>query len=240
MNETELIINQAEALSSMDNFSWITAKDLEELKIQEEKKFFQLQYKKNLNMKFELGTLGSHMTQLKEEQEALRDKLKVKTARDHNNGYLFITVNPKLLRTTGNLLKENVKNFEKAILKFINRNFIEEAWAVIEQRGTTEEDAGQGYHAHIELRRNLNYRPSDIIKGAKNSFKKYCDVNSTNLLNCQIHGEDFHKDKMEYIDGVKTGEGKDLKQIIDKTFRKINNLQIVYNAKKNVVSQEGQ
>ena len=237
MDENELIINKAQVLSSMDNFSWITKDDLEELKIQEEKKFFQQQYKKNLTMKFELGTLGSHMSLLKEEQEELRDKLKVKTAREHNNGYLFITVNPKILRKTGQLLKDDVQNFEKSIIKFINRNFIEEAWAVIEQRGTTIDEAGQGYHAHIELRRNLNYRPSDIIKGAKNTFKRYCDVKNPNLLNCQIHGEDFHKDKLEYIEGVKTGEGKDSKQIIDKTFRKNNNLQVVYNAQKTKFSE---
>ena len=231
MDENELIINKAQALSSMDNFSWITKDDLEELRIQEEKKFFQQQYKKNLTMKFELGTLGSHMLQLKEEQEDLRDKLKAKTARDHNNGYLFITVNPKV-STADVMFKEKLHKFEKSIIKFINRNFVEEAWAVIEQRGVASGEAGQGYHAHIELRRNLNYRPSDIIKGAKNTFKTYCDVKNPNLLNCQIHGEDFHKDKLEYIEGVKTGEGKDLKQIVDKTFREKNNLQVVYNAKK--------
>ncbi len=226
----EQLLKTADALSSMDNFSWITKSELEQLKIQEEKKFFQQQYKKNLTMKYELGTLGPNMTQLKEEQDALKEKLKAKTARDHNNGYLFITVNPKEK-------KGDVKTFEKSIIKFINRNFIEEAWAVIEQRGTTIEDAGQGYHAHIELRRNLNYRPSDIIKGAKNTFKNYCDVKNPNLLCCQTHGEDFHKDKLEYIEGVKTGEGKDLRQIIDKTFREKNNLQIVYNAEKAKLSE---
>ncbi len=233
----EELLKTADALSSMDNFSWITKADIEELKIQEEKKFFQQQYKKNLTMKYELGTLGNTMTELKEEQDALKEKLKIKTARDHNNGYLFITVNPKILRKTGQKLQEEVQNFEKSIVKFINRNFIEEAWAVIEQRGTTIQDAGQGYHAHIELKRNLNYRPSDIIKGAKNTFKKYCDVKNPNLLCCQTHGEDFHKDKLEYIEGVKTGEGKDLKQIIDKTFREKNNLQIVYNAQKAKLSE---
>lgn len=236
MDENDFIVKQAEALSSMDNFSWITKDEIEELKIQEEKKFFQLQYKKNLNMKYELGTLGSHMAELKEEQESLREKIKVKTARDHNNGYLFITVNPKVSEKDV-MFKEKLHKFEKSLIKFINRNFIEEAWAVIEQRGVAIGEAGHGYHAHIELRRNLNYRPSDIIKGAKNTFKTYCDVKNSSLLNCQIHGEDFHKDKMEYIEGVKTGEGKDLKQIIDKTFRKNNNLQVVYNAQKNELAE---
>ena len=102
---------------------------------------------------------------------------------------------------------------------------------------TTENEAGQGYHAHIELKRNLNYRPSDIIKGVKNTFKKFCDCNNPHLCNTQIHGADFHKDKREYIEGVKTGLGKSEKQIIDKSFREKNNLQIVYNAQKAELSK---
>jgi len=232
MDEEQLILT-AQELCDQSNFSWITAKDIEKLKIEEEKKFFQQQYKKNLNMKFQLETLGNTMLKLKQEQENLKDKLKEQMAKDHNNGYLFITINPK-----GEVEPYNkLHKFEKLILKFINRNFIEEAWAVIEQRGTTEEYAGTGYHAHIELRRNLNYRPSDIIKGAKNTFKSLCDTKNPALLNCQIHGEDFHKDKLEYIEGVKTGEGKDEKQEIDKIFRKNYNLQTVYNAQKGVIKE---
>lgn len=183
-------------------------------------------------MKYQLETLGNTMLKLKQEQDNLKNKLKEKTALDHNNGYLFITINPKQSD-----FKENLKKFEKALIKFIKRNFIEEAWAVIEQRGTTEADAGTGYHAHIELKRNLNYRPSDIIKGVKNTFKKFCDCNDPHLCNTQIHGADFHKDKRDYIEGEKNGEGKSEKQIVDKIFREKNNLQIVYNAQNGVIKE---
>jgi len=226
----------------MEKFFWnendkFSYKHLADARIQTEMQFYKQKYLKQLNMKYELELLGEEMKKMKNDNIKLTEQLKEQTAKEHNNGYLFITINPKTLRKSGHLLEEDVKKFEKLILKFINRNFIEEAWAVIEQRGTTEEDAGQGYHGHIELKRSLNYRPSDIIKGAKNTFKSLCDTKNPHLLNCQIHGEDFHKDKLEYIEGVKTGEGKDKKQEIDKTFRKKYNLQIVYNAQKGVIKE---
>ena len=222
----------------MEKFFWnendkFAYKHLADARIQTEMQFYKQKYLKQLNMKYELELLGEEMKQMKNDNIKLTEQLKEQTAREHNNGYLFITINPK-----GEVEPYNkLHKFEEKIIKFINRNFIEEAWAVIEQRGTTEETAGAGYHAHIELRRNLNYRPSDIIKGAKNTFKSLCDTKNPALLNCQIHGEDFHKDKLEYIEGVKTGEGKDKKQEIDKIFRKNYNLQIVYNAQKGVIKE---
>lgn len=223
----------------MEKFFWETnsgSKEFPNARIQTEMQFYKNKYLKQLNMKYELELLGEDMKKMKHDNEKLAEQLKEQTARQHNNGYLFITINPKC-PTSDIMFKEKIAHFEKSIIKFINRNFIEEAWAVIEQRGTTKDEAGQGYHAHIELRRNLNYRPSDIIKGAKNTFKRYCDVKNPNLLCCQIHGEDFHKDKMEYIEGVKTGEGKDKKQEIDIPFRKKYNLQTIYNAQKAELSK---
>jgi len=208
-------------------YGWGKPAEQGQLMLEEEKKFFQLQYRKTLNMKFELETLGETMKKVKEVHTNLRQQLKVKLAKEHNNGYLFITVNPKWSANKQPNMDE-IKSFEKQLIKFINRNFIDEAWAVLEQRGETDAQAGIGCHAHIELKRNLNYRPSDIIKGVKNTFKKFCDVNNPNLLTCQTHGEDYHKDKMEYIEGVKTGEGKDIKQEVDKTFRKKYNLSTIY------------
>ncbi len=223
-----------------EDFFWnkTASKEFAYARTQTEMQFYKNKYLKQLNMKYELETLGETMKEMKHTNEKLHQQLKEQTAVKHNNGYLFITINPAS-SPKSDMFSENLQKFVKSVIKFINRNFILEAWAVIEQRGTTEAEAGHGYHAHIELRRNLNYRPSDIIKGAKNTFKSYCDIHKPQLLKCQIHGEDFHKDKMEYIAGVKTGEGKDEKQKIDIIFRKKNNLEIIYNAK-NVLKEESQ
>ncbi len=197
---------------------------------QTELQFYKNKYLKLLNMKYELKDLGEHMAKIKDKEEELKMQIKEKTAREHNNSHLFITVNPKKgwNGPYSGFGPGEIDEFVKKVQKFINRTFCVEAYAVIEQRGTTEAELGTGYHAHIAMKRNVNYRPSDIIKGAKNTFKKCCDVKRPELLNVRIHGEDFHKDKMEYINGVKTGEGKDKKQEMDVIFRKKNNLEIVY------------
>lgn len=185
-----------------------------------ELQFYKNKYLKILNMKYQLKDLGTQMSLMKDKEEELKKQIKEQTAREHNNSHLFITINPKP--------STKLDNFIKKVVKFINRNFCDYASAVIEQRGVSEDELGKGFHAHIAMKRNVNYRPSDIIKGAKNTFKDCCDVKKPELLNVKIHGEDFHKDKMEYINGVKTGLGKDKKQEMDIIFRKKNNIEIVY------------
>lgn len=207
-------------------YGWTNATAQGKLMLEEEKQFFKTQYRKLLNMKYELETLGEPMKELKKDQEELKNQLKEKLANEHNNGYLFITINPND--------KTKIDHFLKKVIKFIHRNFCDEASAVIEQRGVNETELGKGFHAHIALKRNLNYRPSDIIKGAKNTFKDCCDTKNSALLNIQIIGKDFHKDKLEYINGIKTGEGKSDKQIMDRLYRKNNNIDIVYNALKQI------
>ena len=224
-----------------------TAEDVKKLDVvmeQTELQFYKNKYLKLLNMRYELKDLGKRMANMKDKEEDLKRQIKEKNALEHNNSHLFITVNPKPVKQFGDKPADitlHLEHFVKKVNKFINRNFCDEAWAVIEQRGVDETELGKGYHAHIALKRNVNYRPSDIIKGAKNTFKDCCDVKNPSLLNVRIHGVDFHKDKLEYIEGVKTGEGKDKKQQMDVIFRKKYNLEIVYkNAEKISVKQESQ
>jgi hypothetical protein len=207
-----------------------------------ELQFYKNKYLKILNMKYQLKDLGEQMAKVKDKEEELKIKLKEKTAREHNNSHLFITINPKPIKQFGDKPADitiHLEHFVKKVNKFINRNFCDEASAVIEQRGVNETELGQGYHAHIALKRNVMYRPSDIVKGAKNTFKDVCNVKKPELLNIRIHGPDFHKDKMEYIKGIKTGEGKDKKQLMDVLFREKYNIEKVYNAQ-NVAHEESQ
>jgi hypothetical protein len=48
------------------------------------------------------------------------------------------------------------------------------------------------------------------------------------FVNIQIVGDDYKKDKLEYFTGIKTGEGKDAKQLIDKVWRKQIQIEDVY------------
>ena len=188
---------------------------------EEFKKFVALKYKQNLSMKYDLELLGEDLAKLKAENLELKQLQKEQTARDNHNQYVFITVNPR----------PNVEFdvFRDTCIKFSQRKMFSKTWLVFEQRGSTEEELGKGFHAHIECERNLDYKPSQITRNTENTFKNIVDMKvKKHTLTIQHHGEDFHKDKLEYIEGVKTGEGKDEKQIMDVKFREKNNLNVCY------------
>jgi len=173
-----------------------------------------------IKMEYDADLLGAKMIEIKEYEKSVKVKLKEKTAKEHNNAFVFITINPNEA-TTLTQLQEKVE-------KFVNRNMFSAYRYVYEQRGSTEKDMGHGFHAHILLKRNLDYKPSKISLNTKNTFKGITNVDNPQILNIQHIGHDFAKDKDEYMTGVKTGEGKDKKQEIDKIFRKKNNLESVY------------
>ena len=116
--------------------------------IQAEQQFYKNKYLKILNMKYELKDLGKSMAKMKDTEVELKKAIKQKTAIEHNNSHLFITINPKP--------KADLEEFIKKVIKFTNRNFCDEASAVIEQRGVDETELGKGFHAHIALKRNVN------------------------------------------------------------------------------------
>lgn len=176
-----------------------------------------------IKLEYDAELLGQKMIDIKEYEKEVKMTLKENIAKDHNNGYCFITINPSP-EITLTQLQEKVE-------KFVKRNMFDKYRYVYEQRGSTEENMGHGFHAHILLKRNLNYKPSKISVNTKNTFKGITQVDNPQILNIQHIGEDFAKDKDEYIDGVKTGEGKDQKQAIDKIFRQKNNLESIYGEK---------
>ncbi len=176
-----------------------------------------------IKLEYDAELLGQKMIDIKEYEKEVKMTLKENIAKDHNNGYCFITINPSP-EITLTQLQEKVE-------KFVKRNMFDKYRYVYEQRGSTEENMGHGFHAHILLKRNLNYKPSKISVNTKNTFKGITQVDNPQILNIQHIGEDFAKDKDEYIDGVKTGDGKDQKQAIDKIFRQKNNLESIYGEK---------
>ena len=165
-----------------------------------------------IKMKYEAGTLGEKWVNIKEYEDKCKADCKEVVAKNHNNGYVFITINPRS--------DVKLQDFRDKVDKFVNRNMFTQYRYVYEQRSDTEEDMGKGFHAHILLKRNLDYKPSKVILNTKNTFKGITKVDNPQILNIQIIGADFAMDKDEYITGVKTGEGKDKKQEIDILWRK--------------------
>lgn len=188
---------------------------------EERNKFLATKFRENLNYKYELDLLGEPMKNLKLENQDLKQRIREKKAAEAQSNYVFITVNPKK--------DVDFEKFRELCEKFAQRKMFKKSWLVFEQRGKTEEELGKGFHAHIECVRNVDYKPSQVIRNTRNTFKNVCNLQIEETLKIQHHGEDFHKDKMEYIDGVKTGEGKEEKQIMDVIFRKNKNLQVIYN-----------
>lgn len=174
-----------------------------------------------LEQQFTLGKLGDYENQLNKIIKNNVVLIKERQADEHNNRYLFITINPK----------PDIKfpDFRKKVEKLVGRKMFKHAIYAYEQRGAQESEMGKGFHVHILVERNLNYKPFNLKKNTKNTMQKIVgNVNNPALLNMQVVGEDYRKDKIQYFTGIKTGEGKDAKQTIDIVWRKKLGLEDVY------------
>lgn len=180
--------------------------------------------KKILEQQFQLNTLGNFHSGLNEIIENNALALKERNAKRNNNGYLFITINPR----PGVKLAMFRKKIEKLVLRKMFTSYL----YVLEQRGSSSSDSGKGFHTHILVKRNLTYKPSWCEKNIKSTCKGLCDVNNQSLLNIQKIGEEFARDKKQYIMGQnKTAEGKNLKQLQDILWRKKHDLSCFFGEK---------
>lgn len=179
------------------------------------------QVQRIISLEYECGMLGEKWENIKEYEKSLVSTKKEMIANKHNNTYCFITVNPKntILLST----------FIKSIEKSVHRNIFTDYRYVYEQRGNSESEVGKGFHCHMLVKRNLDYKPSKVSSLLQNTFKDIVgDSKNNSLLNIQHIGSDFAKDKDEYMNGVKTGEGKDKKQQMDIIWRLKEKLESVY------------
>lgn len=190
-------------------------------------KFKQTKLMKIINMEYMLGKLGSQMEQMKEYEKELGVELKEETARDNHNSHVWITVSPK---PTVSFIE-----FRKVVEKLVKRKLFSKYCYTYEQRGKSDSECGKGFHVHILGKRNLNYKPNKVITHIKNTLKNICEVEK--CCRIQIIGEDFAKDKMEYMLGKKTGgedcdaEDKQLKQQYDIKWREAEELLEYYGEK---------
>ncbi len=191
------------------------------------KELMERKMKQIMEQEYQLDRLGKFYTGMKNLITENKLQIKEKLAEKHNNGYVWITINPKP--------SIKLEYFRKKVQKLVKRNLFTESQWVYEQRGIDEASSGSGFHAHILCKRNLNYKPFKVTECIQNTCKDLVkNKKCQKTLNIQHIGSDFMKDKLVYMLDQKTGEGKDKKQIIDKIFRKNNNLEIIYKyAKKN-------
>lgn len=158
---------------------------------------------------------------IKDYEDKLNDDIREQKAQKHNNLYLWLTVNPKSEIT--------FENFKSRVEKAVARTMFSDYLYVYEQRGTEQTaDLGEGFHAHILLKRNLDYKPCKVITNLKNTFKDMTLVDKKEIFAWYWCSDEYKLDKIQYITGLKTAEGKDEKQIGDKLWRKYNDLETFY------------
>ena len=169
---------------------------------------------------YETDSLGERWANIRKYEQQLTLKKKQMVAEDHHNLYLFVTISPKT--------SVHLEEFTKTVEKLVKRQMFSAYAYAFEQRASTPEEVGKGFHVHILLRRNLSYKPSKIKKNMANTCKGLCDTNDNRVFNVQFIGTEFARDKMEYIRGGKTGDGKDQKMDMDIIFREKNNMPSLY------------
>lgn len=195
-----------------------------ELHMQESEDLIRRKFRKILSQEYQLermGTFAKKLLHLETQNDML---IKKKHAIKNNNTHMFITIN---CWTD----KVSLETFVTKCHKIAKKTCFKNVLYVFEQRGTIESgDVGKGYHCHLLVERNLNYKPSKLCDNTKQSCSKIVkNVKSKNMLNFQIIGSEFAKDKKNYIIGQnKTGDSKDLKQLGDIQWRQQKKLKSFY------------
>jgi len=180
----------------------------------------QQKLKQLLNKSYNAERMGQEWKEVKEYEVELDQTIRENKAEKHNNLFLWLTVNPKA--------DVELEDFKDVIDKFAKRTMFSDYLYVYEQRGKEETSIGDGFHAHLLLKRNMDYKPSKVIFNSKNTFKRITNVDNFDIFNYRWVSDEFKKDKVQYIIGIKTGEEKDLKQEMDVYFRKYNELEDYY------------
>lgn len=131
---------------NMDNMKDMT--DLMDTYDSAKQEFDKTLLKRLMKMEYEAECLGEKYIKIKAYENTLRETKKELTAKEHNNGYCFITINPKP--------DVSLDTFKKQVEKAVNRNMFVQVRYVYEQRGTNMDEAGKGFHTHILAKRNLS------------------------------------------------------------------------------------
>ena len=141
--------------------------------------------------------------------------------KERKKPFWFITISPK-----PDAVFEQFKSNIEDISTFI---WCEKCFWTFEQRGTCEEDMGEGFHAHIILDK-YNISPSKLKTIIKNKFEKFVVVDKyiDNKINILEKAREYLLDKMEYITGKKIDEDKPQKVEMDKKWREKLGLKLFY------------
>ena len=180
------------------------------------KKFRQSLLMKIHHLEYELGESNQDLKKIIE-------RLSMKKSEKSGNLWCWITISPDPKKITDAL---SVVELINHTIKKCNRAIIEDWKFCVEQRTDNINNFDKiypnvGIHIHILCRRNLKYKPSKFCKNFRNSWKPWVhNVNNDKFVNMKWCPNDYLQDKLDYMNGQKTGDMKDKKCICDSYMRK--------------------
>ena len=165
--------------------------------------------------------LGFRNQKLKARIDELKAMLPEKTS--SFNPYMFITINPKP--------DIKLKTFQIICERYANRKMFENYLYVLEQRGTENaHDLGSGFHCHFLIERKKAYKPSQVKKNTKSTFKNLVG-NNKHIDFGPVSGKSGLQNRQSYMLDKKKNPLKQLKQAGDVIWRNTNDLEPFYGNK---------
>jgi len=183
--------------------------------------FYEKKIRKVSELLFQNDSLGGKTVELKqliEDQQLANKELK---ADKYNNLFLYVTINPQPSVTW--------EAFYKKCQKISTWSCWVGGFYVYEQRGSTANERGKGFHFHGVFKRNVAYKPSKCESRLRTSLKGTVrNPNNEHQLHIRKVPRDFIQDKRDYFTNEKEGEGKEAKQLQDKPWRTEKDIETIY------------
>jgi len=152
------------------------------------------------------------------EFEEYKDQFKDPVEKEESD-YYFVTVNPQ----------PNIELSEltKKVNKYSKRKIVNAAEWAYEQRSPDRITSGSGMHVHLIVKKQDGLRDLAFKQQTRATFADLCK-NPERAIDIRIIKPEWVKDKRSYLQDTKTGDGKELKQAVDKIWRYENNLNDYY------------
>lgn len=116
-----------------------------------------------------------------------------------------------------------LSHVQRKVEKFVNRKIVKSAEWVYEQRASTEDQMGFGMHVHMLVQQSGAKFHAEFTRSARSTFKTLVgNDNAVHVLGCK-NVKDVER-RRKYMSGEKNSEEKMRKVVIDKLWRRKENL----------------
>jgi len=203
--DINILRGKKEEWNDKDDDTFNQYQTLQDYKREAEKLAIKEFYLQKERLKIKAGLNTKIFTADLEEMEQLKDKLKEQKRSQDTKYALFITVNPKQNDLSG--YEELNKKVEKCMAKY----WVTDYAYCYEQR-STDTNSIHGLHCHILLTRG-SHKPSHCEREIISTFSPLSG--NVKQINIQYKKKEWISDKLKYMTGDKTGDGKDEKIPVD-------------------------